>query len=349
MFHLVRFTWPGLRFVAGIFLFVTFFGCDSQNEVTVIDPALRVAEADKLLWPVPANRLVIEVPFEDRQQRIVLDDAHDFRLVLPEQPLTHRLDIVGGRNVSIIGGAFHLKGYDDLDTNRAALAFWNGEHSGIRTIHIEGIHFDMSEARDRDALAFNDEYAIFQVQNVRFENINGDHLGLHPDAIENWGGAKEIRIYKATVITDHQGFLLSPLQPTQINPTEFVNLQKIDFKRNAGEYGVYPNHKCPIYLWLVHYMHETCETYERGAFLSEVYALHADNCWDFGMNDAMPNTIQPAGCLAVVSQDSSEMSWPSLPFEGAMKQGVPPDGEFVPAGVAGIDYNSPGYKNKRVR
>ncbi|MFK7849212.1 MAG: hypothetical protein AB8G77_28245 [Rhodothermales bacterium] len=305
----------------------------------------------RLLWLAPAYTRTVFVHFKDEQQKVFLEDGFDYKIVLPDTALTHRLDIWGGGNLCIIGGAFKLKGYDDTNTNKAALAFWYGNSDRVdtRTIHVEGLLFDMAEARDRDALALNDENAIFQVQNVRFENINGDHLGLHPDAIENWGGAKEVRIYKSTVITDHQGFLLSPLQPTQTDPLEYVDIQKVDFRRNDGQYGSYPDHKCPIYLWLVHYQQESCMTYTRGAFLSDVYAKHADSCWDFGMNDAMPNTIQPLGCLAEVNERGDEMSWPQFGFTGVMKQGTPPGGEYVPEGVAGIGYESPGYTSGRSR
>ena len=329
-----------------VLIFGFVYGCDTSPAIDVEDKREEVPEEDRLLWPAPDHSSVLKVPFKDEQQRFVLEDDVDYRVVLPDQPLTHRLDIWGGRNVSVVGGAFRLKGYADLETNKAALAFWQGDQGQARTIHVEGVLFDMADARDRDGLALNDENAIFQVQNIRFENVNGDHEGLHPDAIENWGGAKEVRIYKTTVITDHQGFLLSPLQPTQVHPIERVDIRKTDFRRNDGVYGSYPDHKCPIYLWLVHYQQETCVTYERGAFLQDVYALHADNCWDFGMNDAMPNTIQPTDCLASVNEAGTEMSWPAFSFEGMLQQGLPPDGEFVPEGVAGIAYVSPGYKSQ---
>lgn len=328
--------------------FLLFFSCDTLPATEGNKPGTDPpgAESEKLLWPAPAFSETVQIPFIDQQQRIVLDDDIDYRIVLPDQPLTHRLDIVGGRNIVIVGGAFRLKGYTDTETNRAALAFWYNDDNRrlLRTIHVEGIHFDMTEARDRDAIALNDEFATFQIQNIRFFNVNGDHLGLHPDAIENWGGAKRVRIYKATVVTDHQGFLLSPLQPTQTRPIEHVDIRKVDFRRNAGVYGSYPNHKCPIFLWLVHYRQETCVTYNAGAYLSEVYALHPENCWDFGMNTAMPNTLQPAGCLAQVSTDSTELTWPTLSITGSVKQGTPPKGEFVPNGLAGVNYVSPGYR-----
>lgn len=322
------------------------FGTEEPEPLPPTQPAPPSSEEDLLHWAAPAYTEVFHVPFLDRQQKYVLDDTKDYRIVLPDVPLTHRLDIWGGRNVVIIGGAFKLKGYSDLDNNKAALVFWHSDkyRPDTRIIHVEGVHFDMADARDRDALALNDQTAIFQVQNVRFENVNGDHDGLHPDAIENWGGAKELRIYKSTVITDHQGFFLSPIQPSHDRPMERIDLRKVDFRRNEGEYGRYPNHKCPIYLWLVNYHPGSCVTYERGAILEEIYAVHPQNCWDFGMNTAVPNTIQPEGCLASVSADSTEMYWPTLPIEGSIRQGTPIDGEFVPAGVAGVDYVSPGYQ-----
>ncbi|MBT8401192.1 MAG: hypothetical protein KJO98_12000 [Rhodothermia bacterium] len=319
--------------------------CDSARPDTAIETPDVEIDGDELLWPAPAVNRTLRLKPADEQQWLYLKSDVDYEIVLPPTPVTHRLTLVGGRNIRIIGGAFKLKGYEDLSTNTAALAFWYSDDGNTqeRLVHVEGLEFDMTDARDRDAIAFNDENATFQIQNVRFFNVNGDHEGLHPDAIENWGGAKEVRIFRSTVITDHQGFLLSPLQPTQTHPIEFVDIRQVDFRRNDGTYGNYPNHKCPIFLWLVYYRQKTCQTYERGGVISEVYATHPENCWDFGMNTTMPNTIQPERCLSHVSEDGTQISWPTLPLTGTVNQGPPPGGEFVPDGVAGIGYKSPGY------
>ncbi len=321
------------------------YSCDSANPHAAPEDTQTQPYGDELLWPAPAVNRTLRLHPTDEQRWLHLKSDLDYEIILPSTSVTHGLTLVGGRNIRIIGGAFKLKGYSDLSTNKAALAFWFADDGNTqeRMIHVEGIEFDMTEARDRDAIAFNDENAIFQIQNVRFFNVNGDHEGLHPDAIENWGGAKEVRIFRSTVITDHQGFLLSPLQPTQTTPIEFVDIRQVDFRRNDGAYGSYPNHKCPIFLWLVHYRQETCQTYERGGVISEVYATHPENCWDFGMNTTMPNTIQPERCLSQVSDDGTQISWPTLPLTGRVSQGPPPRGEFVPEGVAGIGYKSPGY------
>jgi hypothetical protein len=323
--------------------------CDSAPAPSYLDqeadPKTLAPDSLRLLWPAPSFDVVVNVPFKDEQQILRLDNDTDYRVVLPDKSLTHRLDIKGGRDIVIVGGAFRLKGYSDLDTNRAALAFWDEgkDHTSTRIIHVEGLLFDMTDAEDRDAIALNAESAIFQIQNVRFHNVNGDHVGLHPDAIENWGGAKEVRVFRATVITDHQGFLLTPLQPVHSHPVRRIDIRMVDFRRQDGPYGSYPNHKCPIFLWLVE-LFGSCQSYPDGAFLSEVYGKHAENCWDFGMNDAVPNTLGPEGCPAAVNADRSEMSWPTLPIDGVLKQGYPPNGEFVPDGLAGLEYRSPGYQ-----
>ena len=37
------------------------------------------------------------------------------------------------------------------------------------------------------------------------------------------------------------------------------------------------------------------------------------------------------------------VSWPYLPVNGSVTKGPPPNGSFVPPGVAGVHYSSPGY------
>ena len=59
-----------------------------------------------------------------------------------------------------------------------------------------------------------------------------------------------------------------------------------------------------------------------------------------------PSTVEQ--CLSVLSPDKTQMSFLKLPSVfGVVKKRPRPGGDFVPAGVAGADYVSPGYVNQR--
>jgi hypothetical protein len=55
-----------------------------------------------------------------------------------------------------------------------------------------------------------------------------------------------------------------------------------------------------------------------------------------------PDTLTTFGCPAPYT--NALANWPQLPsVSGGVRDGLPPGGDFVPAGVAGLNYVSPGY------
>jgi hypothetical protein len=52
---------------------------------------------------------------------------------------------------------------------------------------------------------------------------------------------------------------------------------------------------------------------------------------------------QSNAALACPETGAALASWPALPVSGGVEAGAPPGGSFVPAGVAGLGYRSPGY------
>jgi hypothetical protein len=58
---------------------------------------------------------------------------------------------------------------------------------------------------------------------------------------------------------------------------------------------------------------------------------------------AWPDVDQPAACESV--WNGSTLSFPQDPqIHGSISDGLPPGGDFVPVGDAGINYVSPGYQ-----
>ena len=54
--------------------------------------------------------------------------------------------------------------------------------------------------------------------------------------------------------------------------------------------------------------------------------------WPTGSMDA-------AGCPSRLSADHRTATWPSLDVHGALQLGLPPGGDYVPAGAVGVGYS----------
>ena len=57
-----------------------------------------------------------------------------------------------------------------------------------------------------------------------------------------------------------------------------------------------------------------------------------------------PSSATGVSCAGVLR--GRRMSWPKLPVTGVLRFGRPPGGSFVPVGVAGDGYVSPGYVDR---
>ena len=283
------------------------------------------ADTDKLIWPPPPWSETYVVRNTGGQQAVTLDNGTDYRVLLPDEAMTAKLKVSGGRNVTIIGGAFDLQ----AGKGNVALVFYDNGNVADRTVHVEGVLFDMDNAA-ADAIAVAAPTAAFQIQNVRITGVHGEFGGVHGDALQNWDGARAIRVHKATVTTAYQGFFLK----TETGPIGQVHLREVDFSCQASE------REAPYYLWLTRNS-SSCQTFPGGASLREVYAT--PGVYNFGSKDVFPNVRSPPSCPAVLNDAKTELSWPSLPIRGVVKLGPPPGGPFVPAHVAGIGYRSPGY------
>ena len=95
------------------------------------------------------------------------------------------------------------------------------------------------------------------------------------------------------------------------------------------------------YVWWFTYGTMSCVSYP--ITLSNAYANQPDGTL---ASDAVwpdPNNSYPTGCLGLYR--SGVASWPTLlTLTGTVTAGLPPGGDYVPVGVAGTGYISPGYQ-----
>jgi hypothetical protein len=264
----------------------------------------------------------------------------DYRIHLPANAPLHRaLQIRGGHNVTIIGGEVELivPGTDDDASSRGIYI----SKPSPGAVYIEGVHIKNPQYPDAISADTSDGIVVdnpssapsdITIQNVRIDGISGLH-GNHSDIIQTWyAGNAKVHVDRLTGSSNCQGLQIDPdlaWQNEGTYPTEFVI--KNTNLRVLGSRNRY-------LAWL---------TYGLGCNSGPIVL---DNVWidepdgTLGLESVWPDTDQPAGGESLWDPGSGTLSFPREPqIQGVIHAGVPPGGDFVPLGVAGIDYVSPGY------
>lgn len=140
-----------------------------------------------------------------------LSRDRDYRVKLAE-PISEVGGVIisGGRNVVLIGGYITIPRApaeaEEVD-RRALLIRWQ---SG--TVHIEGLLIDNSGGDLSEGIQINAPKARVQLVNVRVEGLDvrdqQDLEQTHPDVVQPWGGAGELRISGLTGTSGYQGIYL---------------------------------------------------------------------------------------------------------------------------------------------
>jgi hypothetical protein len=303
-----------------------------------------------------------------------LDDDKNYRLIPPSTPIEGHTDVRGGRNIVTMGGHCHIpdRGYGASATSRRCLTFRDdgGETSG-RILHIEGWYADGPDLTEGINLATPS--AIVQIQNVRIERVVArghedladldayDGKGSHPDLLQPFGGAKEIRVDKFTGRSGYQHFWLRWNPPTnppvhdkryffrRVNTEAVSYVAADDGKTYYGHsgWGWYRYESPQLFLedgtvWHRHHPLASTATF-KGSFQNKEWTedrnpdyepqIAADSTGTYGYY--LDKAINANGRPAVRNFDDSAA--------GRVYSGIPPGGDYVPKGSIGIGYASPGY------
>jgi hypothetical protein len=305
-----------------------------------------------LTWPPPACGDAIHgcvdlyLSNTGTNQTPSLSAANDYRIHLPSDPLQGGLQIRGGRNVIIIGGQIDLT-VPCSDSSSACHGI-NIEKPTSGEVFIEGvwIHDPQSPITQStgDGIDVGDPVnspSDIVLENVRIDGISGCSGGPdHADVFQPYSVPRaRIHVDHLTGTTNCQGMTLDP------------DLAWDSFGEFAAEY-VIKNVNINVlenpfngpgnrYAWWL-----TGGTSPKDACLSgpialrNVYARQPDGTLQ--KNSVWPDTDRPQECPSVWSPPT--LSFPhSTQISGVVTAGTPPGGDYVPAGVAGIPYVSPGY------
>jgi hypothetical protein len=285
----------------------------------VANDAVRCAP---LRWAPPVLEAPETLQIGTGETRVKLENR-DYILKLPTSTKTGGLAINGGRNIVILGGHITLPASADSGNERRAIMV----QDATGTVHIEGVLIDASGGGSGDGIAIDSPEATVQIENVRAVGLRGSKDTVHADVIQPWGGVRELRVDRLTGSSTYQGLQI----PIDLRPIGSANLSSIDLTALPGLESDGGGHM----LWLT--KNQSCLSYP--VTLANVWVTPRSN-------RQLDTSVWPQGrgnrnCSAAVSGSSA--SWPGLPVQGTVQRGTPKGGQFVPWGLAGVAYKSPGY------
>ena len=323
---------------------------------TALDAAMPAGAAAALSWAPPnlVNPITITLcncNLNNGQIIVNLAIGQDYVLEDPVV-LTYPVVIQGGHNVVWIGGEIRPTSAPAIGIHLIRNVGYGGG-----TIHLEGIYLNGVDGVLTDGIAGGEwgslyqpsgtlADAILQIENVRVGPMSGDSALDHQDCIQQYGGWQDLRVDHFTCQTLYQGLTL-PWEDGASNNQGVLSHWDI---RNANLSDA-PNSTGNGMQTLIHFGDRggyfNAATHQQGGNLSNVYLSATQKSLD---QETYPNsgtaTASLDGTIVHSTIDlEGTISWASSwAIGGAISPGVPPGGDFVPLGVAGLNYVSPGYQ-----
>lgn len=257
-----------------------------------------------LAWAPPTLTSPTTITISNTNRSVNLDTTKDYIVKMPSTPITAK----GG--VVITGGhnVVLIGGEIRQDTNYNVDP--GKDQRGLYlqkwtgTMHVEGLWISGTQLGEGIDIGNANPNTTLQIENVRIETVHGSYATNHADVIQNWGGPVTYRIDHLSGSSTYQGFFV---QSTKFGPmTQLADFRYVNLNgaNNLGKYLFY----------------NATGLTTSNVKLTEVYS-----------NPQTPGTI---ACGCYPEKD---------PVWSAIKHGMPANGDFVPVGVAGTGYKSPGY------
>jgi hypothetical protein len=300
----------------------------TEGFVVSTSDAAPKPSASALAWAPPRLTLPTTITVGAGGGQFDLQPGRDY--VVSVGNVSGPVRLVGGRNVVLIGGHITIPWAGDATDYGSEGAFIAARTAlylkgQTGTVHIEGLLIDNQGGDLSEGIQINAPSAVVQIENVRITDIHArDDVGYtdnHPDLIQPWGGVKALRVDHFTGSTDFQGILLK----NDGGPTGEVDLRNVNFVGNPGS------------TWLFNDQLPAGTPINLVNFWLQPTAGHTMS------KSVSPNNWSPAPRTATIATDGTVSWMPELGITGVLRQGIPPEGEFVPATLAGTTYASPGY------
>jgi hypothetical protein len=286
---------------------------------------------DPLRWPPPNLVEPVRIDLGDGYTNTHLSPETNAEIVLPDRDKVGGVTIEGGHNIVLIGGEITVPAGSPPGAGNDRFRTGLYIKGATGTVHVEGVRFSGVPGAVWDAIDLAAPRATVQLENLRVDGVRGGFHGFHADVVQPWGGVANLRINRLTASSNYQGLTI-PMDLGRIGRAEVsrVNLRGLD--RDVDEGG--------HLIWLTSGA-STCAIYP--VQIRGVYVMPRA---DLGFGHSVwPQVGRPQGCGAHVMRGAAV--WPALAdVRGRVHSGNPPNGYFVPRGVAGLDYVSPGYRRR---
>jgi hypothetical protein len=323
----------------------------------VSSAAASSAPSALLPWAPPTNinpTTVNITTADERSQPYVLklSKTGDYIVNLPHTDYLGAITIVGGHNVTIIGGHITVPNSSNQADNDA-----DGSDQGLLvenqtgTVHIEGVLFDCqaSPITMCDAINISAPSANIVLENDRADDIYGTYsaaaggaasTGEHADVIETYGGANSLDVDNFTGSGDYQGFTIGPDLYKSYGVKSY-DLRNVNLVNEPVPPALASISREGGHMLLVTSYDSNCTT-SGPMSLTNFYIDDQSDGYVPASNQVWPEVGAGGSCPAV--QSGNNVTWPALPnITGHVTLTAPPGGDFVPAGVAGTSYVTPGY------
>jgi hypothetical protein len=336
---------------------------------SVVTSSLSPTPGPGLTWAPPAlsNPITVQVqntgqacpsvtsPWQNPNQpsNCMLDTTKDYILEIGHRTDAGGLVVRGGRNVVIIGGRITPQLTNNATDGRG-LTFWN--QTG--TVHVEGVLIDGAG----DGLLIFAPQATFQLENVRIAVAAPSHNFSvnHPDVIQTWSGPAEMRIDRLTAVSDYQGFYW--YRDTSVSGTVLpgrVIQKRVNVLTDPSQAGASATLHNVSYLNDPSIVFSCQDCWMQTGWQSTSYRRKLQDSVAGYYNAATNTYTMPP--YRVVGYDGQIVTGPAANDVGRRQGdyiewlgianltgfrwywGLPPAGDFVPAGLAGAGYTSPGY------
>jgi len=273
----------------------------------------------------------------------ILDVSKDWRVHLPaHRPQVGGIDIDGGHNVIIIGGEIDLTTPCKTDNDVCHGINISRNASARGEVYIEGVLIKNPDTTHTkytgDGIDVNTSTTSnITLQNIRVEGVDGcDANGnsAHADVFQPYGATNSVlHVDHLTGTSDFQGMEVPPdLTSPRSGTYKNVNMDMLSNShsgcKSSSHYG-----------WWLAKDANTCTMYPT----SLLNTYEKEPSGSLASNAVWPDKNITFGCPANYS--NGKATWPTIAnISGSITNGFPPGGDFVPSGVAGISYVSPGYQ-----
>jgi hypothetical protein len=268
------------------------------------------AFATTLAWAPPKLVNPITITLGTGYTHTILAPERDYLIKLPHTRKIGGTWLEGGHNVKILGGSITIPSTSSPTTAQRT-AIYVKDATG--TVHIEGVLIDGTGGSQFDGIDVAAPQATVQLENLRIVGVNGGLGSWHADIVQPWGGVHILRIDRLSGASTYQGLTLIEDQ----GPIGSAKLSHVDLTAttdpapDGGGQMLMLSNTTP------------CTTYP--VSLSDVYILPRPG-------RTLANSIWPSG-----------LATGCVGLKGPPLLGPPAGGPFVPPGLAGLGYSTPGY------